>query len=197
MQEGTKRAQEAVLKHIPERLTFAQLLPEKRNKLHELMTKKRIISRSQYELLYPFTGDLSKIDISLWLVLTRNITRKSSQKGISWFKSPEKHETLWTHDLVRIREIRNFLFHVSAPELVGEKFSEIKRELVSVLKRLGTTDDVINSHITRDLDPQQTKISELQIQEQYMEEQNVFLHEAAKHKRYTRLLRWSFPCWLY
>ncbi|KAK2150985.1 hypothetical protein LSH36_380g02079 [Paralvinella palmiformis] len=188
MQEGTRRAQEVVLMNLPERKSLAQVLCEKKNQLHDLMSKQRIITRSQYDVLYPFTGDMSTIDISLWLVLARNITMKSSRKGIIWNRSPEKHETLWAHDLIRLREIRNFLFHVSAPELVGEKFNEIRTELVHVLRRLGTSDAAIEDHMRRDLDPQQTKICVLQIREQYMEEQNVLLLQAAQHKRHTRII---------
>ena len=146
------------------------------------------MSKRQYDVLYPFNGDTSRIDISLWLILARNITTKASRKGVNWLKSPEKHETLWAHDLIRIREIRNFLFHVSAPELVGERFYEIKAELFAVLRRLGTPDDVINDHMTRDLDPQQTELCVLHIREQYMEEQNALLQAAAQHKRHTRIL---------
>ena len=152
------------------------------------MTKQHVISRSQYELLYPFTGDMSKIDISLWLILARNITTKSSRKGINWNASPEKHDTNWAHDLIRLREIRNYLFHVSAPELVGETFYEIRTELVHVLRRLGTTDSVIDYHMERDLDPEKTKISVLQIREQYLEEQNALLFQANRQKRHTRTL---------
>ena len=156
--------------------------------MYELMTRQRVLSRSQYDVLYPFTGDMSKIDISLWLILARNVTPKSARKGINWSQSPERHETHWAHDLIRLREIRNFLFHVSAPELVGEKFAEIRAELVRVLRRLGTPDDVIEYQLNRDLDPQQTRISLHQIKEQYMEEQNALLFRSVQHKRHTRLL---------
>ena len=108
---------------------------------------------------------MSTIDISLWLVLARNITAQRTRRGIDRGKSPERHELYWAHDLIRLKEIRNFLFHVSAPELVGEKSNEIKTELVRVLRRLGRSDDVISDHVFRDLDWQQTKLSVLRIQE--------------------------------
>jgi len=152
------------------------------------LKRQRIMSDNQYDELYPFNGDTSRIDISLWLILARYITATKSRNGIDWRKSPETHEVLWAHDLIRLKEIRNFLFHVSAPELVGEKFNEIRSELVRVLRRLGTSDQVINDHMSRDLDPQQTKLSVLQIREQYMEDQNVLLREAAEHKKHTRIL---------
>ena len=164
-----------------------KILTIKQDKFRELYTKNKVISRTQYDALYPFTGDFNKIDIPLWMVLARNVTMKRHRKAVDWSKSPEPHHTNWTDDLIRLREIRNFLFHISVPELNEEKFNEVKTELIRVLRRLGSTDDVIHDHMTRDLDPQQTRICKLQIREQYMEEQNVLLQRSVEHKKHTRI----------
>ena len=124
----------------------------------------------QYNTLYPNSGqvDQSVIDMTLWVVLARNITPDNQQ--YKWANEPHWDETQWQHDVIRIRLIRNRLFHRSGPQLTSDTYDNLRLELVHALKRLGCPDDVIDAHFARDLDAVETHRCVQQLREQVFDE---------------------------
>ncbi len=163
MQEGTDRVRTHVLRNLEGGQTLKLALASKKEELTALK-KKCVISGAQYATLYP--GDnqkirISRIDMTLWLFLARNLT--TGRKSIKWNSSPGANDVKWQHDSIRIREIRNQLFHRYRPDLPDDVFGDLLFKVRGPLLRLGTHQDVIHNHLTRELDPVQTRICMLQV----------------------------------
>ena len=136
MVEGTNQVRNCVLNHLPSCQSFHTTLQRKQNSLRQLY-KNRIISEKQWRLLYPEhkNADVTGIDLTLWIVLLRNITRLNS-RNINWNDAPGPEQTEWYHDVLRIRETRNNLSHLMRPELDSESFDTLWNEMITALRRL-------------------------------------------------------------
>ncbi len=163
MQEGTDRVRTHVLRNLEGGQTLKLALASKKEELTALK-KKCVISGAQYATLYPPNNQkvrISEIDMTLWLFLARNLT--TGRKSIKWNSPPRAKDVQWQHDSIRIREIRNQLFHRYRPDLPDDVFGDLLFEVRGALLRLGTHVDVIHDHLTRELDPVQTRMCQLQV----------------------------------
>jgi len=88
--EGTRLARKCVECNLPDNVNYVtSALRNRRNKMEELR-RKRIISNWQMRLLYPPHSselDFNTIDMTLWLVLARNLTT-SELRDHQWKKTP-------------------------------------------------------------------------------------------------------------
>jgi len=115
-------------------------LKRNQSKLEDLL-RRRIISRKQWSLLYPQDPNVNlekHIDITLWLMLLRNIIppAKLGVRNIRWDLAPKDDEKEWFHDVLRIRDTRNSLAHLIRPELDNDKFDRLWQNISEALKRL-------------------------------------------------------------
>lgn len=115
-------------------------LKRNRSKMEDLL-RRHVISRKQWSLLYPQDSNVNverNIDITLWIVLLRNIVpfARLGVRNIRWGVAPKDDEKEWFHDVLRIRETRNSLAHFIRPELDCDKFDHLWRYVSKALKRL-------------------------------------------------------------
>jgi len=135
--EGTAQVRNCVLSHLPSSCqTLHTALAQKQNRLRKLYND-RIISEKQWRLLYPegHNADMTCIDLGLWVVLLRNITRLQS-RNINWNDAPGPEQTEWYHDVLRIKETRNNLSHLTRPEVDSDSFDALWNETTTALRRL-------------------------------------------------------------
>jgi len=65
-------------------------------------------------------------DINTWVILARNVTNSTlAEKEWNISKLQDMGEDLdrWEHDIIRVRLIRNKLFHMNAPEMDDIEFT--------------------------------------------------------------------------
>ena len=101
--EGTKALQRYVKSNIDQRITLQDLLqiPKIQSKFCFLKKTHKILHH-QYKILYPDDGSPLKednIDISLWVVLARNLVKDRDM--IDWVRTPRPDEDLLPHHVVR------------------------------------------------------------------------------------------------
>ena len=169
MQEGTDRIRNKILKNIDGSQSFRETLRSK-EQVFKNLRKKRVLSKSQYDILYPSHDlvHLSNIDMTLWVILARNLTK--GRQHVRWNEYPDDRNITWQHDVIRLKEIRNKLFHLKAPELTVTDFQTFRDDVVCALRRLGSLEEVLHDHLSRDLDPEKTKMCCMQVREQCLEE---------------------------
>ncbi|XP_013378923.1 uncharacterized protein LOC106150586 [Lingula anatina] len=193
MEEGTKRVRELFFSAIPKGLTLEHFLQLHQQDFQDLR-QKNIMSSPQYALLFPRPAgtqpDPMHFDISLLVILIRNVT--SGGQNVSWKGRPKSHETLPEHDVMRIRNLRNTLYHNPSRTLSGNQFCKLWEELTDALSRLGTPDDVIQYYADRDLDPETTKACLLQMRQQSIEEQHAVYIQGKKNTRSMKRICLSF-----
>ena len=185
MQEGTKRIQANVVGNLIDQMTLPQALAAKKPKFVSLRQKK-VINMIQYNALFPDDSpqpQYEAIDMTLWILLARHLSR--GKNHINWTRQPNETNIKWQHDVLRIREIRNRLFHLAQPELNQAEFNILWSEAESALFRLGASPDTIQSYKSRDLDPMQTSLCLLQVREQVLEERHGVYMMEAKRRRHT------------
>ena len=184
MEEGTNRIKINLLSHLIDHMTLPQALACHKKKINDLKAKNKINS-VQYEIIYPENSpepNYGAIDMTLLLFLARNLSR--GKNSINWNSAPKEIDIKWQHDAVRLKEIRNTLFHLVQPELNQSQFRNLWDSAVSALTRLGTPGDVIESYISRDIDPTRTRICMLQLREQVLEERyGVYTIEAKRRRQ--------------
>ena len=118
MTEGTNAVRSCVLERLPDRLPIHVVLEQQRRTMEDLW-KRKIITDAQMNILFPVNrnADLSRIDITLWIILLRNLVPASSVGRINWNRLPTDDDNDWFHDSIRIREKRKSLFHCNKPEI--------------------------------------------------------------------------------
>jgi DZIP3/ hRUL138-like HEPN len=136
MVEGTKQVCLTVLNQLPQGETLHTALVRCHKQLAQLR-EKRIISEKQWRLLYPHgrNADIARIDLTLWSVLLRNIT-KCRFRNVNWNEMPGPDQTEWYHDVLRVKETRNSLSHLLRPELDDESFRMLWNNITSAIRRL-------------------------------------------------------------
>lgn len=135
--EGTKQTRRCVLDHLPNNRPLHDVLNNNNNrrKLGQLRDK-HTITEKQWQLLYPAqdNANIAKFDITLWFVLLRNVC--AIRGYVNWNEEPGCGQTEWYHDIMRIRDARNSLSHLTRPELDDESFRNMWDNIVEVLRRL-------------------------------------------------------------
>jgi hypothetical protein len=86
---GTEAIARKVIEKLPDSLTLDEALGIKYGQMCSLVND-RVINQAQFEVLYPPSGlpvDENEIDLTLWAVLSRNITAKA--KKMKWVEDPQ------------------------------------------------------------------------------------------------------------
>ena len=140
MIEGTHALRKLVLTKLPGGKTLPMILGqrlEKFKKLHE----KGVINKQEWSVLYPDNQmlDMTKIDMTLWSKLARNVIKLPHGLNINW--NDDEHpvnpgQEQWYHDMARIRNTRNRLFHLARPELNNDMFQDLWEYVSGALRRL-------------------------------------------------------------
>lgn len=115
-------------------------LPIDKNKLyaHLQRFKKELkhLKKDQKQLLFPSNNqtDSSSFDIPILCDLFINCTNVSKPIG-GWRKEPKDHDFSIGADVIRIRNLRNFILHKTS--FTYQEFCDVWKKLKAVLKRLG------------------------------------------------------------
>jgi hypothetical protein len=189
MVEGTKALQACVEEHLPEGVgSLKQAIRNNDIKITKLK-KNGYISNAQYRLLCPQKGrnvDTTQFDINTWAVLVRNVTTTDLPKHkweLAKLENLDENDDKWEHDVMRIRLIRNRLFHMTAPDMDDIEFTWLWREAVTASRRLNASIqpepylqlDVVNSD--------EMVRYELQIEVGYLEDVNHVIQRELRQRR--------------
>ncbi len=183
MEEGTARIRTAVLGHL-KRETLVDSLAGHQHQFQKLVRKK-ILGEVQYKILFPDGGKgsipESKIDMTLWVILARNITLGCNR--FKWNSTVSNDDQTWQHDVLRIKQIRNKLFHLHSAEHRGESHTQMWGTLSDALLRLGTSQEQLDKYFKQDLDPHSIELCQGMIERQCLRERNNTLSRAKRHHR--------------
>ena len=210
VEQGTECMKKFVLANLPHDDADAPadgygerqlLLPHAQNNtssLHEvLLDKKDIfdglkkgkkISNDVYKQLFPASGvplDEDKLDMTCWYVLSRNLAVNQPRVNYSRLEvhPPKPNQRLPQHNIIRIRNMRNTLFHLESTNLETSTFNTMWTELSMALRSLGASDSVLDEYKTRELDPMTTMTHYIRLREQvYQDLENVYTWEIKKKK---------------
>ncbi len=147
---GTKVLRETVTSHIRHDMTLEQALNVKKSRF-ESLKKRKVISAANFDILYPSNqGSLKErdVDISLWLILARNLC---PSRNINWRAAPRSRDLEWQHDVIRIRDIRNDLFHMSTADMTSHTYQLFLNRIQGPLTRLGALQTELDSYLSGDL----------------------------------------------
>ncbi len=147
---GTKVLREAVTTRIRHGVPLEQALNGKKRSFEKLK-RRRVISAANFDILYPPSqGSVNErdVDISLWLILARNLC---PSRNISWRGVPGSRDLEWQHDVIRIRDIRNDLFHMSTADMTSHVYQDFLNRLQGPLTRLGASQNELNSYLFGEL----------------------------------------------
>ncbi len=139
------------------------------------------------QILYPRDGSVvneDDIDMTLWVLLARNLTLGC--RKFKWKATFSDDDLEWQHDVLRVKEIRNALFHKKSPELTEDDFREMWYTLSKALKRLGASEAQLETRLSQDLDPQRIELHKLKMREQCLQETNHMLMCSIKSKKHNR-----------
>lgn len=161
VEEGTPRLQHYMLTHLPhETVTLEDAIKLNESRLRALQ-KHNVLNKGQAAILFPtFDGplDMNAIDLSLWYILITNLStgltrrqwsRLEHKPALSRDLSPE-------NDIIRLRNLRNTICHLSPPQIDNDTYTQQWRELCEVLIRLGTEEQALHVYAQRIPDHKQT-----------------------------------------
>ena len=171
--------------------TFDEAVALHRNDLEKLREINRITSDHALLLgLSPHSSSLmintSLIDLSLWYTLIRNISALKSARWRSLEKKILKpNHTEPVHDVIRLRQFRNYLVHMSFSKLDNLEFDRIWKELSSALRRRGISQEDIDVYMNQQsFDPAQVMSNFIALQQQVQRDfQAQYEAERQKNKR--------------
>ena len=107
--------------------------------LHNLQSKRRVITPTQWDLLFPASGspDSNNFDITLLTILLRNICGLPSPVA-GWDAKPLASDTSVSAEILRIKTFRNQVCaHSPRPELDDTEFERLWQEISKPLRGLG------------------------------------------------------------
>jgi len=105
----------------------------------QILKEKNIISSKQWSKLYPHARRLvsaDTFDISLLMVLIRNICYCLPPPSSGWNKLPSSEDTTLSADIARVSYFRNLLAHASKASIDSETFEDYWTILSEALVRL-------------------------------------------------------------
>lgn len=121
---------------FPSQSCYARILKDNKRKLE------RIVRHDQLMILYPqngdYKGDFSELDITNVCTLLRNIGHLAS--AAEWNTTPEDTDRSITANVIRIKSIRDEIFHHSYTKcdaLSNEEFEACWKELRQCIVELG------------------------------------------------------------
>ncbi|XP_046858502.1 uncharacterized protein LOC124451946 [Xenia sp. Carnegie-2017] len=128
--------------------------PSTKSKLTPL--KFKVISKEQWNLLYPSTGspDIEHFDISLLTVLLRNICCLTAPHS-GWNNLPSSSDTSISANIARIKFYRNEVYgHITTTSLKDSEFEYLWQEISKALVGLGIQqteiDELKEARLSRD-----------------------------------------------
>ncbi|XP_013407939.1 uncharacterized protein LOC106171950 [Lingula anatina] len=106
--------------------------------------KGKVMFPQQYDQLYPSSGqaDIKRFDISLLFILIRNL--HPNGKNLSWVLKPGQASQGDIDHIIKIRDIRNNIFHDGKFELDEAKFEDMWRDASGAILSLGGKQDKID-----------------------------------------------------
>ncbi|XP_046857561.1 uncharacterized protein LOC124450953 [Xenia sp. Carnegie-2017] len=134
--------------------------PSTKSKLTSL--KFKVISKKQWNLLYPSTGspDIKNFDISLLTVLLRNICGLSAPHG-GW-NNPSSSDTSISANIARIKFYRNEVYgHITKTSVDESEFERLWDEISKALVGLGIQQTEIDELKKAPLSPDEVKYIEI------------------------------------
>ena len=188
VEEGTKRIREKFLNSIIDGLTLPEILDRWRNKM-ENFRRDGHLKEHQFQKLYPYDSNepkLDDIDLTLWLFLARNLSQR--KRKVNWAKEPGENDKLWQHNALRLRFLRNKIFHLPQAQLQDDIFQQYWNEAAVILKNLNSTDDIIRTYADCNMDHLQTKTWILRFRESVLDELHGIALRDAKKSRQNRLM---------
>nr|XP_002740032.1 PREDICTED: uncharacterized protein LOC100373140 [Saccoglossus kowalevskii] len=138
--------------------TLQQVLNTTRNsKMFNELLRKKILNQRQYDLLYPPAGQnpsLEKIDITLLVVLIRNLCKLKPPNWSGWNKDPQPNDNSVIADVIRLKQFRNELYgHIVSTKISDMQFTQHWSDISNILIRLGCKTPDIEKYKTQSLDP--------------------------------------------
>ena len=135
--------------HFVDRRTYGMLQNLRRS-------RGRVITDDQWELLFPpipMLPDTRKFDLTLWIVLLRNICHLPPPSN-GWDIDPNENDNTLSANLVRLRLCRNRLRgHVVSTSLSEAEFNKYWKEIEDILVPLGCKKVELDRRKTEPLDP--------------------------------------------
>ena len=137
--------------------TLAAVFNSQISVLKKLRKNHRVITPSQWDLLFPALGrpDSNKFDITLLTILLRNICGLSAPTT-GWNVMPPTGETSTPADIVRIKIFRNQVYgHIASPQLDDTTFETLWQEISKSLVNLGIPQQDIDEAKVAPLSPEE------------------------------------------
>ena len=119
--------------------TLDSFLNSNKSSLNNLRSKRRVITQTQWDMLFPPSGspDLNNFDITLMTILLRNICGLPSPAA-GWDTNPLASDTSVSAEILRIKTFRNDVYaHLPCPELDDIEFERLWKEISKPLIKLG------------------------------------------------------------
>lgn len=197
IEEGTERMKQYVLTHLPGKEPLDVALNNKKSHFENLR-KKHKLNKQQFEQLFPLPHmsvidlNLSTFDMSLWYILVRNLAENKPKVPFGKYEKshgPTIYDQLPQHHIIRIRNMRNHLVHVQSMKIDNTTFDIMWKQLSESLMALGSTEEIIDSHKSQNLDPMKTAQQYIKIREQvFIEYESLYKTELKKKKQLIGLI---------
>ena len=102
------------------------------------LVRTKVIFRKQYDLLTNITPNVEEFDISLLVVIFRNICPNVPAPILGWnVKEPDVNDFSLAADLLRLRNIRNEVYaHRSSTNVTKVVFETLWLELTAIIERI-------------------------------------------------------------
>ena len=146
--------------------TLDSFLNSNKSSLNNLRSKPRVITPTQWDMLFPPSGspDLKIFDITLLTILLRNICGLPSPAS-GWDASPLASDTSVSAEILRIKTFRNDVYaHLPCPELDDIEFERLWQEISKPLIKLGIPqqdiDELKEAPLSREEESHQQELKE-------------------------------------
>ncbi|XP_046857812.1 uncharacterized protein LOC124451232 [Xenia sp. Carnegie-2017] len=162
------------------------------NKL-TLLKKRRVISKEQWELLYPSNGsspDIDNFDISILTVLLRNICGLTAPSG-GWDSLPSSSDTSISANIARIKFYRNKVYgHIAKTSVDDREFEYLWQEISKALVGLGIQQTEIDEVKKAPLSPDEA--NHIEILKNWYEKDQQLINVAEKTNENVKELKKEF-----
>ncbi|XP_046857878.1 uncharacterized protein LOC124451301 [Xenia sp. Carnegie-2017] len=164
--------------------------PSTKSKLTPL--KFKVISKEQWNLLYPSTGspDIENFDISLLTVLLRNICGLTAPHS-GWNNLPSSSDTSISANIARIKFYRNEVYgHIAKTSVDDSEFEYLWQEISKALVGLGIQQTEIDEAKKAPLSPDEA--NHIEILKNWYEKEKQLIDVAEETKEVVKELKKEF-----
>ncbi|XP_046857842.1 uncharacterized protein LOC124451264 [Xenia sp. Carnegie-2017] len=158
----------------------------------ELLRKRNVINKEQWNLLYPSTGfpNLDNFDISLLTVLLRNICGLTAPHG-GWDNLPSSSDTSISANIARIKFYRNKVYgHITTTSVDDSEFEHLWQEISKALVGLGIQQTEIDEAKKAPLSPDEA--NHIEILKNWYEKEKQLINVAEETKDVVKELKKEF-----